>query len=482
MSDLEGDELVQESQTFEDWQPASPLKRVIAFFLDGSIVLILLLVVLSTGKIDTTWPAKTYLWAILMWAWEGMWLTFWGRTPGRFFLGLAIYSPHDDAPPTPLQVCVRILAFWTTAPLMGLGLTPILYRQDRSGWHDQLSETVTVTNEPKGSYPNPSWRRIGHAFILIQSLVVFAAGGAALLTRGLQLVQTEDKSLQQLTCDNSKLVYQNPHEFLTALLVSPSWNVCWLQMRPPLEIFAGSQYIKVVDAVHKAYLISLYQPQLRPALFRKELAPLAQEICANKESTKECQTVRLLANLLNVGIESPPGPDNWLNQHESFLRQFFSARNQEQRVRALQAFSQKKNLTPLLTVALAERLWSEGLAARPDLIDVSPPFSPRSDWLQQQICWREAFTLPEDDLCQKNPYRYGVQFIKRLDSGTLSAEDAENFLGDNRQLDEDVEQAIQIWIAVEKKNTAAAIKGWRETRIIDPLYPYVDRWYQSLKQ
>jgi hypothetical protein len=476
--DFEEIDLVDSPKDFQQWQPAPPLQRVYAFLVDSLIVLIILELIMSFSQIKPPMNAHIYLWVILMWAWEGMCLSFWGKTPARHFFKLSIYSPKDDAPPSPIQVCVRILVFWSTTPLLGLGLTPILFRSDRSGWHEQLSETVTTTTAIPAKKPSPRWKRLGHSLVLVQALVVFAAGGATLLTQGLNLSRPVNPIFDQLKCDDERLAFANPQVFLSALILSPSWNICWQTMRQPLAPFSSSSYFQLLDLTHKAHKISLYNSKIQGLLYRKELAPMMLKLCQENERSKDCATAQFLASLWSPQVTSPPQTQHWLSNYSQTIKDLIDTAGYEKRLELMRAFINDPNIPAMVKTAMEERLWAEMLPRAYNELQ-TPPFSPNTDWLHEQICWREALALDEDDLCSNNPFRYGVQFIKKLQLGQVSTDEAENFLGDNRQLPEDIERAIHLWIAVEKKNTTIANKLWRESRPIDPLFNYLSKWYEE---
>ncbi len=193
-------------RAFDHWKIAHPRDRILAFLLDISITGTL--IGSTFALLNTSFYLKSLIlyWIVLLWTWEGFWTSFLGYTPGKYFFGVRIYSPQLNDIPNPLQISLRILMFWISFVLIGLGLTPILFRQDRRGWHDLISETVVI-GEAK-HLPGRFWKQTGRLFLLIQALLVFSVLGGLLLSIGIKEQQKHLLSLKPLTsssyCDISK--------------------------------------------------------------------------------------------------------------------------------------------------------------------------------------------------------------------------------------------------------------------------------------
>src|SRR5690606_14871371 len=102
---------------------------------------------------NTDWMHLVPMFVFVCGCCEGIWLSSYGHTPGLMATKLEVYSPRMDGLPTPRQVGIRILGFWLGLFCFGLGLTPILYRKDRRGWADLLSESLILG--PNKSVPSP---------------------------------------------------------------------------------------------------------------------------------------------------------------------------------------------------------------------------------------------------------------------------------------------------------------------------------------
>jgi hypothetical protein len=103
--------------------------------------------------------------------------------------------------------------------LLFSGLTPILFRRDRRGWHDLISETLTVGHTKH--VPSPLSQKFGQVLLLIQSLSVFSITGAILLSSGTGQFTLQAQSGRSVSCENRDMLLNNTAEVLVAIAVSP---------------------------------------------------------------------------------------------------------------------------------------------------------------------------------------------------------------------------------------------------------------------
>ena len=74
--------------------------------------------------------------SVISWSW-------FGRTPGKALLGLAV-TTSDGARPGPLRSLLRFLGYLLSTIPLGAGFLWILVDDHRRGWHDHLAGTRVV--------------------------------------------------------------------------------------------------------------------------------------------------------------------------------------------------------------------------------------------------------------------------------------------------------------------------------------------------
>jgi uncharacterized RDD family membrane protein YckC len=74
--------------------------------------------------------------SVVSWSW-------FGRTPGKALLGLAV-TTREGAPPGVLRSLLRFLGYLLSAIPLGAGFLWILVDDHRRGWHDHLAGTRVI--------------------------------------------------------------------------------------------------------------------------------------------------------------------------------------------------------------------------------------------------------------------------------------------------------------------------------------------------
>ncbi|MCB0393484.1 MAG: RDD family protein, partial [Bdellovibrionales bacterium] len=199
---MDGEIKIHNRHAFDNWKVASPFSRTSAFLADSVLVLSILIGILFWLDISPNSKTIFLLWFAGIWIWDAIWISFFGSTPAKKAVGLYVYSPRFDGAPHPIQVCVRIITFWFGFIIMGLGLTPILVRKDRRGWHDHLSETLVLG--PRKSTPGSVSQSVGQGFTLAQVLIVFGIIGAWVLSLGIKGVKSAERLAIQ--CEDPQVI------------------------------------------------------------------------------------------------------------------------------------------------------------------------------------------------------------------------------------------------------------------------------------
>lgn len=395
---------VQNRQAFDHWKIVGPTARILSFLIDGILVGLSLLafVLLFSPNIETS--HLSFLWILSMWLWDGLWLMASGTTPGKRILGISVYSPRHDGIPSPLQVCVRVLTFWMSVLLLGIGLTPILFRKDRRGWHDLLSETLTVGQ--KKSLPTTASQNIGQVVLMAQALVVFSFGGALLLSVGVGQLHIAAKPGRINTCDSRDVILNQTPEASFAVAVSPAWHSCVPKMMSSLGALADSQLARIVELSSRYFEMWNQDVQRRSEYYEQAVQSLEFEVCrGSKSSTEICRTARHMASVSVPNVDTA-NQISWLNKYEPIAKSISLEADSSRRIASIQQALQTVE-EPIVRSALRDRMWAEELASGQRPSDKQPT-SMNAEWNAQQVCWLEAFGYEDFSGCRNLELKEGV--------------------------------------------------------------------------
>jgi uncharacterized RDD family membrane protein YckC len=477
---MDSDVEIRNRRAFDNWAVSGPGRRVLAFLMDAVCGWILLYALLFVTEHKATPVGQLFLWVVLMWGYEGISLALFGKTLGRHLTKIKVYSPKYDGIPHPLQISLRILIYWLTVMPLGLGLTSILYRRDRRGWHDLISETITIG--PQKSLPNSFMQRFGATVMFAQALVVFATIGALLLSAGLRVndVGFDLSSVSaKSTCDNPSILLNHTADTLFALSISPAWSNCWHKLSRRIEPIKDAKLSHLANLAHSYYSIWDQRSEHGSEKHYQFLGKLEKTICYRSKQDKSCHTARYLASITNPDYEV--SAESWLAEHAKFYRILLKAKSQRVRLGILKEELPVSVQRPIVKSALKDRIWAEQLAmGRPR----GKPQSLNPEWNQSQICWAEALGYYDSSDCGINPYIKPLQNIYKLDTTELTMEEAESFLIEAQQEGQAKEfvQAIKFWMTIQSENRQRIEKQWAMYPQTSPLYSYAKRWYQDYKQ
>jgi uncharacterized RDD family membrane protein YckC len=102
------------------------------------------------GSNSTLSPLEALLGGAAWLAWGALYYTvFWsltGQTPGDRLMGIRVYSTASDR----IRIRQAFIRYWAMLlaflPL-GAGFLPVLYDEQRRGWHDRIAKTVVRWDE-----------------------------------------------------------------------------------------------------------------------------------------------------------------------------------------------------------------------------------------------------------------------------------------------------------------------------------------------
>lgn len=463
-------------RAFDQWSVASASRRVASFTIDSLMVAILLIVGLLISKGRLEWPGHFFLWIVGMWIWEAFFISWRGQTPGNSLLKIRLHAPRYDGSPRSLQLTLRILNFWCGLSLIGIGLSSILSRRDRRGWHDLLAETVVLG--PKREVPAPIVQQIGQSLSLLQALTVFSALGAVFVTVGfghsrIEYVSQDDSSPK--TCNIADLLLHQPEKTLFALAVSPAYAHCWDQKHDSLAILQDSEIYKVAHMSRYYFDIWNVEPRARVGIYSQLIKSQEDSLCMLEETRGSCRAPRSIASEVDSVVQT------WSSLHRRFLSKLAAANSPSERIVLLKTEAAQTSDAFILQ-ALSDRIWSEELASgrRPSS---KQPTSSDDAWNQDQLCWLRALDFENTPGCAAHPINRGMETVRTLDVNDVTLAEAEYYLAElrNEELPKEFDRIGRLWKAVKKKNSAEAKALWEGFPQTSPLYSYAQKWYAQLK-
>ncbi len=102
------------------------------------------------GSNNTLTPLEALLGGAAWIAWSALYFTvFWsltGQTPGDRLMGIRVYATTSDRIHI-RQAFVRYWAMLLAFVPLGAGFVPVLYDEQRRGWHDRIAKTVVRWDE-----------------------------------------------------------------------------------------------------------------------------------------------------------------------------------------------------------------------------------------------------------------------------------------------------------------------------------------------
>lgn len=382
-------------RAFDNWQVAGPWPRIAGFVLDTFLVMGLVGAFFYFTEQPFIFKKTLFFGVLTFWIWDGLWFSLVGTTPGRKLFKISVHSPRTEGAPTPAQVCLRILTFWISVSLLFIGLTPILFRRDRRGWHDLISETLTIG--PEKNPPMPLTQKVAHFVLMLQSLVVFFVAAVMLLFSGTGrlLIQSE----KDLVCDSRDLLLNNTDEVLVSIALSPAWHKCVPQIMANLGPLSDSQLGRAVHLSKKYHELWSLSKEQRSDFYQNEIIPLEDHICEGVKSFEDtCKTARHLASVA-AQTESSYSDVSWLKEYASLVSSVSREEGGHARITVLKAALEQCS-SSIVRSAIQDRLWTEqvALGLRPE---ARRPASLNPEWNHEQECYSDSLNITAFGTCSK---------------------------------------------------------------------------------
>lgn len=150
------DEHHGESRSIKTGRYAGPITRILAVLLDSLAVTftftlmaggVTLLVSLFVPNLTIpTAAGVAYVVALVLWALTYLFLSvaIFGKTIGKFVLGLRVVSSEGSPMLTGRQASIRAISYPISFLFLGVGLWGVFFSRERRTWHDHFAGTAVV--------------------------------------------------------------------------------------------------------------------------------------------------------------------------------------------------------------------------------------------------------------------------------------------------------------------------------------------------
>ena len=142
--------------------PASPLKRVYAWTIDATVIVLLVMMLggVTRGALFSKGAAPQDIFLFL--AYFIIPTGVWGQTLGKWAAGIAVVDHEGRAPGVamaiPREVAWKVVSYGAA----GVGLLWVLFDKERRGWHDKLAGTwVVLVPDPEAPILSKLFKKIG---------------------------------------------------------------------------------------------------------------------------------------------------------------------------------------------------------------------------------------------------------------------------------------------------------------------------------
>lgn len=430
---------------FDALPMASPWERTLSFLIDVTFAWALVTLAQVAFKISLSPFDQVRYGLCIHLFFEVVGLSFWGKSLGKALLKLQVYSPKQESHPDIQQVLIRTLTFWGQFLFFNAGSTPVIFRKDRRGWHDSISETVVIgqiKSVPKNDSSNIA--RFAFRFQVVcavsYTLAVMASG-----SNPLKGWQSEAQAKSSISCDDPAILLENHKEVLLAMIISPSWAKCWDETGFSLSLLQDS---KVLEGVKTARLVHV----------ASTTSLTSRQIASFTENSKLMDVVTLLDE-----------------NYAALAKKILGSSSKADRLKVLRAELENHDHHEIVKRSLQDRIWAETLALHQFPYDVkAESFYP--EWNSDQVCWLEALNLIETHECQNQEIKEIAEKLKIIDAANTLTDEAEaaiRYLESKKASDQ---KAIAQMARLRFEKSEQLKAKYFEFSEISPLYHWAQNW------
>ena len=465
-------------QAFSSWQLAGPRRRIFSFVTDLSLSLGLATVVTWVMQIPPPHQSGMSALSVILiyWIHVGFSQSVLGYSLGQRLFGLKVFSPRLDDKPEPIQVASRMIGLWAGLLFGCIGITPILWRRDRRGWQDSLSDSVVLG--PCLEAPSVLQMKTGMSIFSAQVYTLSGLGLAALLTFSLidrKPEQTEVRAAKSSAhCQDVKFVLDHSQEVVVATAISPSWAQCWIETKFNLGPMLDSELARLIRFSHLHFEITTSENPMALTEEAQEMARLESAICRNQENSTACSAERTPAS------EDRPTYlifKDFIGPHFELVDHLFAKNDRLERIKFLHESLLRKDLSALIRTALEERLWAEELALGKPAQPLG--FESYDGWARVQDCWVQSL-YPETPGkgCVIDQFSFFTHMLSNpgetwdLDSVDFRLRDVRS----RNELPKDFEKVLTMIRAKQTGSQEEIESAWSQVSRLSPLHPTAEHW------
>ncbi len=129
-----------------------PAERLVAYIVDGIIVgIVVALLMFLSFVLLFVFPLLSILPIVAFVVIPLVYFPYYwarsGQTPGMKMMRVKVVRDRDGGPITSGQAILRLIGYWVSGFVFGLGYVWILIDKRKRGWHDLMAGTVVVATD-----------------------------------------------------------------------------------------------------------------------------------------------------------------------------------------------------------------------------------------------------------------------------------------------------------------------------------------------
>ncbi|MBX9768273.1 MAG: RDD family protein [Bdellovibrionales bacterium] len=462
---------------FSTWQLAGPRRRALSFLVDlGLSALVawgISMLLKTPSPLQSTASALSII--LVFWVHVGLAQTFFGYSIGQKAFGLKLFAPRLDDRPEPIQVASRMIALWAGVFFGFIGITPILWRRDRRGWQDSLSDSLVFG--PHLEAPTEAQIKTGTNIFSAQVYTLSGLGLAALVTFSLingNPQETSQQAESSALCQDLNFILNHAQEVVVATAISPSWSQCWQETKFNLGTLMDSELARLIRFSYLHFEITTSENPTALTSEAQEMAKIESSLCRDQQDQSACPSERLPAS------EDRPTYlvfKKFIGPHFELVDHLFAKSNRAERLTFLKDTLKSPAITPLIKSALEERIWAEELAMGKPAAHLN--FDSYDGWARIQSCWLQSlYPEMQKNSCVIENFSFFTHMLS--EPGEAWNQDSVDYrLRDVRSrndLPPDFEKALSMIRAKTSGSKEEIEAAWSQVSRLSPLYSIAEAW------